>query len=304
MAVIFHSEPRLSSPAMVACWPGIGDIGVIAAGALRRLVGGQEFAEIEPYEFFYPKRVLIRGGELRDLEFPASKFYFSESNGRSLVIFIGEEQPTEAGRRYAEGAKAYRMANLVLDVAIRLRCSTLYTSGAAVAPVHHTEHPRVWAVPNGAHLLERVRSYDNTVIMSDLEGREGVGSITGLNGLLLGVAQKRGLDSVCFMGEIPVYLQGFAIPYPKASRAVLRVLGQALGVKVERDNLDALIERTEKQVEALYEAFPAEIREQLEKLKHVARVAPEVAGGSITEEDKKRILEDIDKMFKKEPKGD
>lgn len=307
MAVIFHKEPKLDSPAMVACWPGIGDIGLIAVGALRRAAGAQEFAEIEPYEFFYPKRVLIRGGELKELEFPASKFYFSASNGNGLVIFVGEEQPAEGGRRYAEGTKAYRMANMVLDVAVKLGCTMVYTSGAAVSPVHHSGQPRVWAVPNNARLVERVRSYRNTIIMSDLEGGEGVGSITGLNGLLLGVARKRGLDGVCLMGEIPVYLQGFPLPYPRASKVVLEVLGQALGLTVDTSSLDGLIERTQQQVENLYDAFPQEIRDQLEKLKHVAPVAGAGAGasgGPITEEDKKRILEDIDKMFKKEPKGD
>ncbi|MBI2856868.1 MAG: PAC2 family protein [Chloroflexi bacterium] len=304
MTVILHHEPKLNNPAMVACWPGIGDIGIIAANALRRMAGAQEFAEIEPYEFFYPKRVFIRGGELKDIEFPASKFYFASNAGRGLVIFTGEEQPAEGGRTYAEGTKAYRMANMVLDVAVKLGCTFVYTSGAAVAPVHHTDAPQVWAVPNSEALIPTARSYQNTVVMSDLEGREGVGSITGLNGLLLGVARKRGLDAMCLMGEIPVYLQGFPVPYPKASRSVLEVLGAALGIKVDLAALDPLVDHAEKQIQALYDAFPPEIRGQLEQLKHVARVRPAPAEGPITEEDKRRILEDIDKLFKKETKGD
>jgi len=81
--------------------------------------------------------------------FPAANFIF----------FIGEEQPAEAGRMYAQGRKAYHMANLVLDVAEKSRCCRIYTSGAAVALTHHTIKPRVWAVPNSERLIPEIRGY-------------------------------------------------------------------------------------------------------------------------------------------------
>jgi proteasome assembly chaperone (PAC2) family protein len=139
--------------------------------------------------------------------------------------------------------------------------------------------------------------------MSDIEGRGGQGNITGLNGLLLGVAKKRGLEAICVMGEIPVYLQGFPLPYPKASKSVLEVLTAALGIEIEIGEIASLVERSEQEIERLYEKFPPEIKEQLDKLKYVAYAKP-TEPGPITEEDKKRILEDIDKFFKKEPKED
>ncbi|MBI2958584.1 MAG: PAC2 family protein [Chloroflexi bacterium] len=307
MAVVFHSEPKLDNPALIACWPGIGDIGVIAAGALRRMVGAEEFAEIEPFDFFYPKRAFVRGGELKELQFPASKFYFSHGAGRDLIIFIGEEQPAEAGRRYAEGSRAFQMASLVLDAAVRFGCCFVYTSGAAVAPIHHTQSSRVWAVPNSKDLVQQARSYENAILMSDLESRAGFGTITGLNGLLLGVARRRALDGICLMGEIPVYLQGFPIPYPKASKAIVDVLGKALGLKADTSQMDPLIERTDQQIQSFYDSLPSQIREQLDKLKPPPGAllpAERKPTGPITDEDKKRILEDIDKLFKKEPKGD
>jgi len=150
-------------------------------------------------------------------------------------------------------------------------------------------------------LIGEVRAYDNTVLMSDIEGRGGQGNITGLNGLLLGVAKKRGLEAICVMGEIPVYLQGFPIPYPKASKSVLEVLTATLGIGVEMAGLDAVVERSERELEALYERLPSEIKEQLDSLRYATYVKPTELG-PITEEDKQRILEDIDKFFKTEPK--
>ena len=139
--------------------------------------------------------------------------------------------------------------------------------------------------------------------MSEIEGRGGQGNITGLNGLLLGVAKKRGIEAICVMGEIPVYLQGLPIPYPKASKSVLEVLSTALEIQIDMEIIDKFVERSEKEVERLYENFPPEIREQLDKLKYVAYAKP-TEPGPITEDDKKRILEDIDKLFKKGQKED
>jgi len=303
MAVRLRTEPKLENPVLIASWPGIGNIGLIAVNTLVGMVRAEEFGEIEPWDFFYPKKVSIRNGVLEDLEFPANSFYFKKTEKRDLLFFIGEEQPTNGGRAYAEGTQAYQMANLVLDVAMKFGCRRVYTSGAAVAPIHHTLRPRVWAVPNTEGLINELKGYENTVLMSDIEGRGGQGNITGLNGLLLGVAKRRGLEAVCFMGEIPIYLQGFPIPYPKASKAVLEVLTAALGISIQMDRIDAVVERSEREIERLYEMVPQEIKEQLDKLKYVSSAGPSEEG-PITEKDKRRILEDIDRFFKREPKED
>jgi proteasome assembly chaperone (PAC2) family protein len=303
MGLRFHGEPKLNKPVLIACWPGIGNIGIMAVDILRRAVGAEELGEIEPWDFFYPRKVLIRDGELKDLEFPANKFYFKRTEKSDLLFFIGEEQPTDGTGAYAEGTKAYRMANLVLDMALKFKCRKVYTSGAAVAPIHHTARSRVWVVPNSENLINEVKSYQNSVLMSDIEGRGGQGNITGLNGLLLGVAKKRGLEAVCVMGEIPIYIHGFPIPYPKGSKAVLEVLSTALGIEVPMDEINALVQQSESEIESVYERLPSDIREQLDKLKYVTYAKPSEPE-PITEEDKKRILQEIDKLFKKEPGGD
>lgn len=303
MGIRLFREPELEDPALIAGWPGIGNIGIIAVDTLRGLVGAEEFGEIEPWDFFYPKKALIRNGELKDLEFPINKFYFSKTEKKDLIFFIGEEQPAEGGKAYAEGTKAYRMANLVLDVALKFGCRRVYTSGAAVAPIHHTMRPKTWAVANSEDLIDEIRSYENTVLMSDIEERGGQGNITGLNGLLLGAAKRRGLEAICVMGEIPIYLQGFPLPYPKASESVLEVLTAALGIRVEMKGIATLVERSEREIERLYESFPPETKEQLDRLRYVAYVKP-TEPGTITEEDKEKILEDIDKFFRRESKGD
>ena len=298
MAVKFYKQPKLENPILVACWPGIGNMGLLAVDTLRRMLEAEEFGEIEPWHFFYPRKLLIRHGELKELEFPSNKFFFKRTEKRDLLFFIADEQPTWEGKVYAEGTKAYQMANLVLDVALQFGCHKVFTSGAAVAPIHHTMRSRVWAVPNMVHLIPELRNYDNTVLMSDIEGRGGEGNITGLNGLLLGVARKRDIEAICVMGEIPIYLQGFPILYPKASKSVLEVLTTALGVNIDMSDITEFAERGEKEIDRLYNELPPDAKEHLDKLKHISHERPSNAK-TITEEDKKKILDEVDKFFRK-----
>jgi proteasome assembly chaperone (PAC2) family protein len=301
MGVKLHKEPELKNPILIACWPGIGNIGLLAVDTLRRMLEAEEFGEIEPWDFFYPRKLVIRHGELKEMEFPSNKFFFKQTEKRDLLFFLADEQPALEGKVYAEGTKAYRMAHLVLDVASQFGCRRVYTSGAAVSSIHHSTRSRVWVVPNMVRLITEFKDYENTVFMSDIEGRGGEGNITGLNGLLLGTALKRNIEAVCIMGEIPVYLQGFPLLYPKASKSVLEVLSLALGINIDMSDISDFAQRSELEIDKLYNELPADAREQLDKLKHINHTKPSHIK-AITEEDKKKILEDVDKFFKKSTK--
>jgi len=300
MGVRLYKEPELEKPDLVASWPGIGNIGVMAVDTLRAQVQAEELGEIEPWDFFYPRKVIIRAGVIEDLEFPSSKFYYKRLLKKDLIFFVGEEQPVDGGRVYAEGRKAYQMANLVLDVAERFGCRRVYTSGAAVSLTHHAMKPRVWAVTSSGELNREAKGYENTILMSEVEGPGNQGSITGLNGLLLGLAKKRGLEAICLMGEIPDYLSRAPFPYPKASKSVLEVLSGLLGIEVDYGALDKMVFQMDGVISSIYEKFPPEIRDRIEQRKSIIQTKPE----TITEEDEEWIKEHIDELFKKGAGGD
>lgn len=284
---------------MVVGWPGIGNIGVITVDALRQHVQAEDLGEIEPWDFFYPTRAKIKSGVLDDMEFPGSRFYFKQLPDRDVILFIGDEQPSSQGRVYAEGGKAYEMANLVLDVAERFGCRRIYTCGAAVGLTHHSLPPRVWAVATSRELIAEARGFPNTVLMSEVEGQGELGNITGLNGLVVGVARQRGFEGVCLMGEIPDYLSRVPFPYPKAAQAVLDVFGSALGVEIEPGALDEMSGQMEMVISNVYRQFPQEVREKIERRKESMRTQP----GSITEDDQKWLKEHIDDFFRGQDRG-
>jgi len=295
MGVNLFKQPKLENPELICGWPGIGNIGLIAVDTLKGLVMADEFGEIEPWDFFYPNKVSIKDGLLKELEFPTNKFYYQRLKRRDLLFFIGEKQPTEGERMYAAGEKAYQMANLVLDVAERFGCHRVYTSGACVSPIHHTMKPRVVSVASSEELTSEVIRYPNTILIGEMGGRESEGVITGLNGLLLAVAKNRGLESICLMGEIPDWLSASPFPYPKAAKSVLEVFADIVGIGLDLSVLDQMTAQIEGIIEKIYEGFPSEIKERYDQRKFAAQARP----AGITEQDAKWIKEHINGFFKK-----
>jgi proteasome assembly chaperone (PAC2) family protein len=301
---------------MLCGWAGIGSVGLAAIGTLRRLVRASEFGRIEPYEYFEPSKVVIRDGLISRMWFPNTTFYSHSLPDRDLLLLVGEQQPTD-------DRKAYKMANEVLDVAQRVGCRRIYTSAASVTTIHHRVKPRVWAVPNSPDLLAEVRRYGNTILMSEAENAaethgttdesdedtrsfisagSGGGSISGLNGILLGAAKNRGIEAICLMGEVPYYLQAAPWPYPKASISVLEVLSRLLRMPLDLCELHEMAEKVDRNIEQVLEALanaeelPEQVRTEMERLKQGRR--PDL--GPITEGEKHEIMEHIDELFRDE----
>ncbi len=301
MGAKIYKEPTLKNPVLLCGWPGIGNIGITAIETLKRTIKAEELGEIEPWDFFYPHKVVIENGLLKDLAFPKNKFYFKKREGSDLIFFIADEQPAQAKGGYASGKKAYEIANLVLDIGLRFGCQRVYTSGAAVAQIHHTAKPRVWAVPNSVELIDELRNYKNTVFMSEIEGGRGHGMISGLNGLMLGIAQKRGLKAVCLMGEIPYYLQSIPLPYPKASHSVLEVLTRILNITMDFTQFNQYVEKIDKSIEEIINTFlqslPENIRERFATgIEDLKDKPPQLA--PITDEEVRWFKEHGDRFLK------
>jgi uncharacterized protein len=294
MGLQFISEPKMRNPVMFASWPGIGNIGLVATDTLRVQLAAEKFGEIEPWDFFFPKRITIRNSILETMEFPTSNFYHKKTGQQDLITFIGEEQPTDGNRPFAEGRKAYQLANLVVDAAVKFGCRRLYTSGAAVSLSHHAIKPRVWIATSSLALNREMISYSNTVLMGKSEGRGEGGAITGLNGLILGVAKQRGLEAVCMMGEIPDYLSTAPLPYPKASRSVVELMGKILNYQFDFGPLDEMANQVNDIISGIYDKLPTDIRDRVEQRKAIMQKRIE----TISEEEEKWMKDHIDDLFR------
>jgi proteasome assembly chaperone (PAC2) family protein len=230
---------------MIASWPGIGDVSLTAARYLVEKLNAVEIGEIEPVNFFEPVGVTVRENVVESPRFPESKFYYWQypKAGKGLVIFIGEEQPA---------FKGYELVNCVLDVAQRFRVSRIYSCAAAVTRIHHSEEMKVWGAATNSDLVDELSKY-NVILRGNLR-------IAGLNGLILGMAQERGMEGICLLGEVPAYAT--QITNPKASLAVLGILTKMIGVTVDLADLGHLAERVDEEMDRIAKRVTAEFIDQ------------------------------------------
>jgi proteasome assembly chaperone (PAC2) family protein len=232
--VNFKKEPRPRACDFIAAWPGIGNLSLILVRYLREKLGAEEIGEIEPFTFFDPIGVMVKDNVVEAPQFPEGKFYYwHNSNGKKdILFFISDEQPSYKG---------YDLANFILDIAKKFKAQRVYTFAAAIAKIHHTEQPKVWAVATKPNLVEYLKTFD-VVLRGRLQ-------IAGLNGLLLGVARERGVEGICLLGEVPSYTT--RIPNPKAALAVIKVLLKVLDLEIDLAELAKIAEESDQQMKKL-----------------------------------------------------
>ncbi len=242
--VIFYKEPQLNSPHFIAAWPGMGNVALRAASFLREKLQAEELGEIAPGDFFPLPGVTIRDNLIDEPRLPRSKFYSwrNQPDSRDILIFIGDAQPSSG--------KEYAFANRVMDIAIQFRAERIYTFAAMPSNIGHKEIPRVWGVATDAKLTEVLREFDVQIMAS--------GHISGLNGSLLGVAKMRGIEGICLLGELPYYAS--QLENPRASKAVLEVLGNMLDINIDMTELENLAQYTEAEIERYLQQIKEEIQ--------------------------------------------
>jgi proteasome assembly chaperone (PAC2) family protein len=280
--VIFDKEPRLKEPYMVAAWPGMGGVAIIAARYLAEKLGAEEFGRIAPEGFFDISGVLIEDSIVKDIEFPDNNFYVAiNKGGRDWIIFIGEVQPA---------VNAYRLANVIMDVAQKFKASRLFTFAAAPTHIYHTKKPRVLTAVTDPDLAPKSKKHEISPLKE--------GSISGLNGLMLGVAKERNVDSICLLGEIPIYTTNIA--NPRSSKTVLEVLSEITGLELNLDDIDHWATETDEQIEEkinqLKESFGEEAQGLIEYFDQLAEQTTIEEGQSVYRSEE--LLKDIERFLK------
>ena len=233
-AVKLYARPKLKSPNLLAAWPGIGNVSMLVASYLERKLDFKRLGEIEASRFFDPIGVAVRDNVVEAPQFPQNRFYYCKNTeGESdIILFIGEDQPA---------SNAYGLANCVVDVGLKFQVQRIYTCAAAITRIHHTEQPKVWGVATVPELTDELREHDLI--------QRGNLQISGLNGLLLGVARERNVEGICLLGEVPSYAT--RIQNPMAALAIFTVLPQMLGIKIDTYDLSQQANETRERMKRM-----------------------------------------------------
>jgi len=275
------STLKLNSPIMICAWPGMGEVALKAALNLKEILQFKEFAKLESPEYFEPSSVSIKNGVLELPKHIGGTFYCYKNPKRAndIILFVSDMQPNLGS--------ALSYATEIINFAESQKVKLIYSFAAMRVPIDHAQDPKVWIAMTSRRLLQNFKGL-NLKILNE-------GQISGLNGLILGIAKSRGIDGVCLLGEIPIYT--IQIENPKASLAVLEALEKNLRLGI---NLAPLRERArfvEEEINKLIgyikgEALPVGplSEEDIEKIKK------ELSAFTKLPESARRKIEDLFKL--------
>jgi uncharacterized protein (TIGR00162 family) len=228
MEVHFKEKPSLRNPTLIAAWPGMGMLARMSADYLIQQLDAKQFAEIRsPSSDIYFKDGMGKLSQYRH------RFYYCNGKQGDLIVCIGEIQPQSL-------SELKELANQVLDVAEEFGAKRVYTFAAVPNP--QDVKPRVFGVVNKPELGEFLREKGVQLVSGD-------GRITGLNGLLIGIAQQKKMEGICLLCEIR-YLD---IPQPRSVQAVLNTLTNILGIEIDLSELERQAEDMEQKIEKIRE---------------------------------------------------
>jgi len=227
------SEIELNEPLLLAAWPGMGHVALKAFVYLHEALRAQNLAYVEEPDFFRVAGISIQNGLVQSTLLPRSGFYYWKStDGRGdLLFFVGDQQPV--------GGKEYALASAVLNFARSFGVKKAITAAAMPTAINHYQPSRVWVTATHKKLLSDLSPYCEQVLQE--------GQVSGMNGLLLGVAKQMGMEGFCLLGEIPFYTT--EIENPKASMSVLEVLSKYLRLEIDFRELKDLSKQTQKEID-------------------------------------------------------
>jgi uncharacterized protein len=236
--------PKARDPFLVCGLPGSGYVGKLAADHLVSSLKLKKVAEYSSPTF--PPQVSVK--EDGTVDPPRGELYFAQMRGKGIFVFTADAQPTTS-----EGE--YELSDAVVKFAKKCGVKRVYTLAAYITG-SFSKSPKVFGAGTSKGMTDSLT--DNGVtLMKD-------GGISGMNGLLIGVAALRGLEGACLLGETSGYVVDAG-----ASKAVLETLSKVVGLQLDTSKLEEKADETQKVISQLQamaeqsrEAAPQPGREQ------------------------------------------
>lgn len=219
--------PKTDGASLVCGLPGSGYVGKLAADHLVSSLKLKRVAEYSSATF--PPQVSVK--EDGTVDPPRGELYFASGRkSKNLFVFTAEAQPTSS-----EGE--YELSDAVVKFAKKCGVKRVYTLAAYITG-SFSNSPKVYGAGTSRGIIETLKA-NGVTLMKD-------GGISGMNGLLIGVAALRGLEGACLLGETSGYVVDAG-----ASKAVLELLSKVIDLPIDTSKLKEKAEETQKVISQL-----------------------------------------------------
>jgi uncharacterized protein len=215
--------PTIHTPYLICGFPGTGYVGKMSVDHLINEMKAIHLADI--YCTSFPPRVIIGSDGLVDLT--KNSMYYSkhtETHKSDFLFVTGDSQPIDP-------KSEYYLAEEILNIVKQFQTRLVITLGAYITGAF-SDKPKVYCAATHDKALQSLVG-ENIVHLAD-------GTVTGMNGLIIGISKLFEMQGVCLLGETSGYVMD-AI----ASKSVLHTLMRIMNVKVDMQNMDNRAKDTE-----------------------------------------------------------
>ncbi len=220
--------PNLRNPSLVCGFPGSGYVGKLSIDHMIDELKAIPFANM--FSSSFPPQVLIQSDGTADLM--KNTLYYSKGITNDLILLSGDAQPVTP-------ESEYEMAEEIAKICDKLGVKTIYTLAAYITGAF-SKTPKVYGTSTVSQIVQEFQKYDVSTMNS--------GSITGMNGLILGVGKRKGITGICLLGETSGYVVD-----AKASKVVLETLVKMLDLKLDLTGISKKAQDTEHLVKTIEE---------------------------------------------------
>ena len=220
--------PELHSPSVICGFPGTGLVGKIAVDYLIHELKAIQLADI--FCTSLPPSVVISPEGIVDLN--RNSIYYSQSDNhkKDFVFVTGNSQPVSPESEYL-------LAEEILRIIKGFGAHKIVTLGANITGSFSRE-PNVYCTATHKEVLESLTIKDVVKLVD--------GTVTGMNGLILGIAKLFDMQGICLLGET----SGYVID-ALAAKSVLYALMQITDLKVDMQNIENKAKDTETLIKTI-----------------------------------------------------
>jgi uncharacterized protein len=214
---VFSSKkfPSLRSPILICGFPGSGYVGKLATDHLIKELGSIHLADI--YSTSFPPQVIIKN--TGTVELMKNILYYVKDRGqkRDFLFLTGDAQPVSSKVEYLLGEE-------IIKIAKKFDVRQIITLGAYITGMF-VETPRIFGVATDEDELKLLNSFNISKIDN--------GSISGMNGILLGIGKINNVKGISLLGET----SGYVID-ANASKYILKKLLEIIGLDISMEDMD------------------------------------------------------------------
>jgi proteasome assembly chaperone (PAC2) family protein len=231
---------NLNDPWLVAVWPGMGSVAMLAGSHLAASLEAEVEMELPAEEFFEVQHVEVEDGLAAAGRLPRNLvlLWRDPDERRDLIIFIGESQPAQHG---------YRLCQQIAAYARQWNVQRITTFAAMATQLHPANDADVFAVTTNEQLADACRANGLNLLKQ--------GQVSGLNGLMLAAAEEVAIPAMCLMGEMPYFAVN--LPNPPAALAALGAFSQMSGIDFDLHALQEQSEQVRDQLKQLVDRLNA-----------------------------------------------